>query len=214
MRLLAFIGALAIIAAVAAAIFFFGGYYSVAGTEPEPEIVKWLLVQVRKASVARNAEGTPSSVKFDDAAVMAGAKAFAARGCTNCHGGPGVEWAKFSEGLRPDPPDLKDIVKNREASQLFWVVKNGINMTGMPSFALAGVPDPEIWNIVAFLKKLPDVSDADYKKWTAPVAAAPAPPMDTPMTPAPAPAPPAPPPAPTPPVAPLAPPPAPPPAPQ
>jgi hypothetical protein len=56
------------------------------------------------------------------------------------------------------------------------VVKNGINMTGMPSFAVAGVKDDEIWSIAAFLKKLPGVSDADYKAWTAPSPAdAPAP---------------------------------------
>ena len=47
------------------------------------------------------------------------------------------------------------------------MVKNGINMTGMPSFEKAGVPDKEIWTIVAFLKKLPNVSEADYKSWTA-----------------------------------------------
>jgi mono/diheme cytochrome c family protein len=88
-----------------------------------------------------------------------------ARGCTNCHGGPGVEWQKFSEGLRPDPPDLKDVVPNREPRHLFWVVKNGINMTGMPSFGATGVPDPELWSIVAFLKKLPDVKEEDFKKW-------------------------------------------------
>jgi hypothetical protein len=46
-------------------------------------------------------------------------------------------------------------------------VKNGINMTGMPSFALAGAKDEELWQIVAFLKKLPDVSEADFKAWTA-----------------------------------------------
>ena len=40
-------------------------------------------------------------------------------------------------------------------------------MTGMPSFALADVKDDEIWSIVAFLKKLPGVSEADYKAWTA-----------------------------------------------
>jgi hypothetical protein len=40
-------------------------------------------------------------------------------------------------------------------------------MTGMPSFAGAGVPDPEIWSMVAFLKKLPTVSDADFKAWSA-----------------------------------------------
>ena len=44
------------------------------------------------------------------------------------------EWAKFSEGLNPAPPDLKDIVGDAQPRELFWVVKNGIKMTGMPSF--------------------------------------------------------------------------------
>ena len=50
----------------------------------------------------------------------------------------GVKWLKFSEGLHPDPPDLKEVAGGLSA-ELFWVIKNGINMTGMPSFAQAGV---------------------------------------------------------------------------
>ena len=72
-----------------------------------------------------------------------------------------MNWAKFSEGLRPDPPDLKDLAD--EISPF----KNGINMTGMPSFGAIEVPDREIWTIVAFVKKLPSVSDDDFKAWTA-----------------------------------------------
>jgi mono/diheme cytochrome c family protein len=37
----------------------------------------------------------------------------------------------------------------------------------MPGFARIKVPDQEIWAIAAFLKKLPTVSPADYKAWTA-----------------------------------------------
>jgi mono/diheme cytochrome c family protein len=168
MKLLAFIGFLAIVVAVAAAAYFFGGFYSVAGTAEDPAIVKWVLTKVRMASIGRHAtDATP--IPLDDPAnIQAGARAFAARGCTTCHGGPGVEWAKFSEGLHPDPPDLKDVVKEREPPELFWVIKNGINMTGMPSFGAIEVPDREIWTIVAFIKKLPSVSEADYKAWTAP----------------------------------------------
>jgi hypothetical protein len=44
-------------------------------------------------------------------------------------------------------------------------------MTGMPGFALADVEDREIWTIVAFVRKLPIVSEADFKAWTAPPAA-------------------------------------------
>jgi len=167
MRLLAFIGALAIIAAVCGVVFFLGGFYSVSGADAEPGIVSWALIKVRQASIDRHAGGQPPIALDDPATIEAGARAYAARGCVNCHGGPGAPWAKFSEGLRPDPPDLKDVAKERDASQLFWIVKNGIRMTGMPSFGAAGAPDDEIWKIVAFVKKLPTVSDADYKTWTA-----------------------------------------------
>ena len=166
-RFLAFIGFIAILAAIGIAVFFFGGYYSVAGTAEEPAIVKWMLVQVRKASIARYATEAPPAGFDAPANVQAGARAFQTRGCVNCHGAPGVNWAKFSEGLHPDPPDLKEIANDRDPKQLFWVIKNGINMTGMPSFGKIEVPDKEIWTIVAFIKKLPTVSDADYKTWTA-----------------------------------------------
>jgi mono/diheme cytochrome c family protein len=171
MKFLSYIGALAIIVAVAAGVYFFGGFYSIAATQPDPGIVAWALQTVRVASINRHATDTPPAGMDAPATIQAGARAFASRGCTTCHGGPGVMWAKFSEGLRPDPPDLKEVVGDLTPAQIFWVVKNGINMTGMPSFATAEVPDQEIWAIAAFAKKLPEVSEADYKAWTASVGA-------------------------------------------
>ncbi len=186
MRILAAIGLLAIIAAFGAALYFLGGFYSVAGTEEDPKVVNWALVQVRTASIVRHARD-PLPANFDDPVnVQAGAKEFAEHGCANCHGAPGVNWQKFSEGMHPDPPDLKDVVNERTPQQLFWVIKNGINMTGMPSFKLAGASDQDIWQIVAFLKKLPNVSEADYKAWTAPATPS-APPPSAPPAPPPAP---------------------------
>ncbi len=180
MRLLALIGFLGIVAGIGALVFFFGGYYSIAATEPDPAIVTWALTHVRNASIDRHATDTPPMSLTDAAVVQAGARAFLARGCANCHGGPGVDWAKFSEGLHPDPPDLKDIANDLEARQIFWVVKNGINMTGMPSFAKIAADDKEIWSIAAFVKKLPSISEGDFKAWTAPPPApAPAAPATT-----------------------------------
>ena len=183
MRFLALIGALAIIVGIGAAVFFLGGFYNVAATAEDPAIVKWALIQTRTASINRHATDQPPANINDAQTVQAGAKAFAAHGCANCHGAPGVPWLKYSEGLNPDPPDLKKVVDQITPAQLFWVVKNGINMTGMPSFQLAGAKDEEIWAIVAFIKKLPTVSETDYKAWTspptAPVAPAPATPPPT-----------------------------------
>jgi Cytochrome C oxidase, cbb3-type, subunit III len=86
--------------------------------------------------------------------------------------------------LRPDPPDLTEVAPERTPSELFWVIKNGINMTGMPSFAKIEVPDDEIWSIVAFVKRLPQVKDEDFKAWTAPPAAPAAAPAPAPTPPA------------------------------
>ena len=41
MRVLAIIGALAIVVAIGAAVYFFGGFYSVAGTVEDPAVVHW-----------------------------------------------------------------------------------------------------------------------------------------------------------------------------
>ena len=125
------------------------------------------LTKVRAASIDHHARLTAPGNLDDPEIVRAGARAFSERGCTNCHGAPGVNWQKFSEGLNPDPPDLKDIVHERQPAQLFWVVKNGIKMTAMPSFGAIGTDDKEIWSIVAFIRKLPNVSEADFKTWTA-----------------------------------------------
>jgi len=168
MRLLAFIGALAIIVAVSASIFFFGGFFNVAAIQEDPGIVNWALVKVRMASIARHANVTPMVNLDDPAIIQAGARAFATRGCVDCHGAPGVPWEKFSEGLNPDPPDLNEVGPQREPGQLFWVIKNGIKMTAMPSFGKIGVEDKEIWSIVAFVKKLPNVSEVEFKSWTKP----------------------------------------------
>ena len=166
MRFLSFIGTIAIIAGIAAGVFFFGGLFDVSAGYPDPGFVAWALEKTRDASIERHAPASPPNSLDDPATVRTGAREFAAHGCTNCHGGPGVPWAKFSEGLNPGPPDLKDTAKDMKVTEIFWVIKNGIRMTGMPNFGANGMTDDQAWAVAAFVKKLPSVSDADYKGWT------------------------------------------------
>jgi hypothetical protein len=75
-KFLAFVGLVAILGAIAAAIFFFGGYYNVAGTATDPEFVKWALSHVRDASIEHHAQDNPPQSLDDPAIVRAGARAF------------------------------------------------------------------------------------------------------------------------------------------
>jgi mono/diheme cytochrome c family protein len=165
MRALALIGIFAIIVALVAAVFFFGGFYSVAANEPDPRVVSWSLEKLRSASIARSAHFAAPANLDDAEMVQAGARAYSQRGCSCCHGAPGVKSPDFYKGMNPEPPDLKDVTSS-DPAELFWVIKNGVKMTGMPSFSAIGMQDNEIWSVVAFIRKLP-VSDADFKTWTA-----------------------------------------------
>ena len=86
MKILAAIGLLAIVFAVAAVIYFFGGYYSVAASQEDPGFVKWALGKVRTNSIVRYAQEQPPSDLDDPTKVQAGARAFNELGCVNCHG--------------------------------------------------------------------------------------------------------------------------------
>jgi mono/diheme cytochrome c family protein len=167
-KVLGLIGLLASLVGIGAAIFFFGGFFDVAANHPDPGIVNWALIQVRKASIARHATDQPPASLEDPALVRAGARAFSQVGCINCHGGPGVKPGKFSEGLNP-APNLDKVINGLQPQEVFWIIKNGIKMTGMPSFGAEdpSVADQTIWTIVAFVKKLPSVSDEDFKAWSA-----------------------------------------------
>jgi len=170
MRVFSIIGILAVLPALALAGFFFGGFYNVAANDHHTPPVLWALERVRNAAISRAAMDQPPPETRDPTFIETGARAYANRGCITCHGAPGTEWAKFSEAMYPDPPDLTEVAKLRSMSEIFWVVKNGLKMTAMPSFGSIGVDDKELWSIAAFVKKLPDVREDEYKAWIAPPA--------------------------------------------
>ena len=54
-------------------------------------------------------------------------------------------------------------MRTGENAQLFWIVKNGIKMTGMLPYG-ESLKDDEIWNVIAFIRKLPELTQAEYKQ--------------------------------------------------
>src|SRR5262249_37033587 len=95
----------------------------------------------------------------DPAKLVIGAGHYAAH-CAVCHGAPGVPKGDFARGLYPPPPDLAKTAPLYNPAELFWIVKHGIKMTGMPAWS--DHSDEELWATVAFLEKLPGMSEPDY----------------------------------------------------
>lgn len=81
--------------------------------------------------------------------------------CVLCHGAPGVESAEIGKGLNPPAPMLdRPMTRERTDGELFWTIKNGIRMTGMPAFGPTHTDD-EIWKIVQFVRHLPQLTASE-----------------------------------------------------
>jgi mono/diheme cytochrome c family protein len=136
------------------------GVYDVAATDAHSAPVRWLLEQARTRSIQAHAANIVAPPALDDPAkVRQGMEHFAAH-CAVCHGAPGVPKGEIARGMYPQPPDLTAAAKHMSAAELFWIVKNGIKMTGMPAWRDHG--DAELWSTVAFLRKLPTMTEAEY----------------------------------------------------
>jgi mono/diheme cytochrome c family protein len=91
--------------------------------------------------------------------------------CAGCHLSPGVDKTDFSESLYPKPPNFTkaDIVKCYQtadgAKQSFWAIKHGIMASGMPAWG-ASHDDDRMWAMVAFIRSLPELSEAQYTMLT------------------------------------------------
>jgi len=152
----------ALVAAIAGAtLAIWIGLYNVAADIPHTEPVYWLLETARQRSVAVRATAIEVPGNLDDAdRITSGAGQYADM-CAGCHLAPGMKRTEMSRGLYPRAPELRrgsDLTPAEE----FWVVKHGIKATGMPAWGVTH-SDEFLWNVVAFLRKLPELSPEAYQ---------------------------------------------------
>ena len=154
------IAATVIVILLGGAGYLYSGVYNVGATERHWDLTYWLLETARDRSIEVHAAGIPVPAELGDHdKILLGTEHFAAH-CAVCHGAPGVPKGDIAKGLYPQPPNLADAAKQFSTAELFWIVKNGIKMSGMPSWA--DHSDDELWATVAFIEKLPGITEQDY----------------------------------------------------
>ena len=151
---------LVLLAAACGAILMWSGVISVAATDPHLPITRWMMETARIRSIKMHAAGIVPPDNMSDQARIVGGTAHFSEHCAGCHSAPGVEAEDMAEGMYPKPPVLVNAAHQWTPGELFWILKNGIKMSGMPSWADHG--DSALWDIVAFLEKMPGMSEQDY----------------------------------------------------
>ena len=140
--------------------FVYTGAYNVAATEEHASITRWAFDTTIHNSVESRAADVARPGEFTQDMIAAGASDYKAI-CQHCHAGPGVKRDKWASGMRPRPPHLKEAAAHWDTNELFWIVKHGLKMSGMPAFGPTH-DDRALWNIVAFVGKLPAMTAERY----------------------------------------------------
>ena len=142
--------------------FLYSGVYHVGATDRHWDLTYWLLNTARVRSIKAHALGILVPAELgDEAKIVMGTEHFAAH-CAVCHGAPGVPKGDIAAGLYPQPPNLAYAAAQFSPAELFWILKNGIKMSGMPAWA--DHSDEELWGTVAFLEKLQSMSEQEYAR--------------------------------------------------
>jgi mono/diheme cytochrome c family protein len=159
-KIAALVVACLLIGGIAAALVYMGSF-DVAADKPHSDAVFWLMNTVRERSIAMRAAGVAVPSDLTDSKRIASGAGQYAEMCSSCHLAPGMKRTEIARGLYPRAPELRrgsDLTPAEE----FWVVKHGLKMTGMPAWGVTH-DDEMLWDVVAFLRKLPDLSADQYQ---------------------------------------------------
>lgn len=104
--------------------------------------------------VSRAARGPLPAPPANDAASVAAGSALFGMGCSSCHGQDGRTPTPIGKSMYPRSLDLGSTdVQEMTDRELFWVVRNGIRLSGMPGFGHIN-SDEQIWQLTYYVRSL------------------------------------------------------------
>ena len=130
------------------------------GALQEPGHAEIVLATRAKRMLVRRSsrEGVPPAPTNLQASIEEGDKLFGTE-CGACHGLDGHKPTDAGRWMYPRAADLtSSAVQQYSDCELFWIVKNGIRLSGMPAFGKVE-SDEHIWNLVHFVRTLPRGTD-------------------------------------------------------
>jgi len=151
---------LAAAAALGGAAVVVSGVASISAVEGHWRPTAWLLEFAKRRSVATHSARIATPPLDSDALILRGAGHFESA-CRRCHGAPGGGSPQMLRYLVPRPPNLLFAPDRYSPAELFYIVRNGIKLSGMPGWA-APERDDEVWAMVAFLQLLPSLTPERY----------------------------------------------------
>lgn len=161
MRVVAVLIALALVAVAGAAAFVYLGLYDITATDQHTAQVFWVLKTTMRRAVILHAKAVKVPALGDPSQIARGRALYTVH-CIRCHGAPGVAPEPFALGLRPLPANLANTGVEWKPNELYWTIKRGLKLTGMPAWEFR-LRDDALWAVVAYVQRLPYETPREYR---------------------------------------------------
>ncbi len=156
--ILALIGVCAV---VAGAVFMAGGI----SAQQEPgHLESSLAPRLRSMAIPSSAKNMANPVPTSAAAVKEGMDHFADH-CAVCHGNDGSGDTEMGKHLYPRVPDMRQPeTQSLTDGELFYIIENGVRLTGMPAWGGEHGGGESSWKLVDFIRHLPKLTPDELKE--------------------------------------------------
>jgi mono/diheme cytochrome c family protein len=115
----------------------------------------------RRLAVPRAAMEMPNPVPFSDDILIEARRHFADH-CASCHANNGSGDTDMGRNLYPKAPDMRlPATQNLTDGEIYFVIRNGIRLSGMPAWGKDTDDDRESWALVHFIRHLPKLSPGE-----------------------------------------------------
>jgi mono/diheme cytochrome c family protein len=98
--------------------------------------------------------------------VLADARAHWADHCAVCHANNGSGDTEMGKHMYPPAPDMRQAeTQNLTDGELFYIIQNGIRLSGMPSWGSGKSRDEEdSWKLVRLIRHLPKLTAEEERE--------------------------------------------------
>lgn len=158
------LGRLVVVLLAAGALFALGGaaHFALHGvsSRPEPSALEVRVARTARHLLVPAAARAASNPIVRTPEVLSSGRAHFADHCATCHGNDGKGQTNYGRKLSPRAPDMTLLAtQSLSDGELFWIIENGVRLTGMPGF---GDEDPsndaQSWHLVHFIRRLPAIT--------------------------------------------------------
>ncbi len=142
-----------------------GGAHGFSAREQPGGLERWIAQHAWSAALPADAKSRANPIQSSPE-ILDEARAHWADHCAGCHSNDGSGDTLMGRSMYPPAPDMRLAeTQQKTDGALFFIIQNGIRLTGMPAWGGgSGHDEQDSWKLVHFIRHLPQLTPEEKKQ--------------------------------------------------